>query len=187
MADIWLMRHAHYEGHIPGHHAHPDAPLSAEGRAQARRAARILPNGIAGVITSTMPRAQETAETICQYTGLPLIAASDTFIEWRAPTAVLGKGPTNYPPSYRTWRKQRLERPETHYEDGESLLELHRRATEGAALLELAASSSGVLLISHTIFLGVFTRLQEGPVAFRAAVSQQWAFGERRQATSPYS
>ena len=181
MADIWLMRHAHYEGHLPGHHAHPDAPLSDEGRAQARRAARSLPLGIASVITSTLPRAQQTADIICQHTGLPLIAASNTFIEWRAPSTVVGRGPSDYPPSYRTWREQRLARPELRYEDGENLLELHQRATEGAALLALMARRGGVLLISHTIFLGILTRLQKGPAAFGNAISESWAFAKPRR------
>ena len=184
MADIWLMRHAHYEGHRPGHHAHPDAPLSGRGRAQARRAARALPCGIASVLTSSLPRAQETAEIICQQTGLPLIAASDTFTEWRAPSTVLGKGPANYPPLYRVWREQRLTRQDLRCEDGESLLELHQRATEGAVLLALTARRGGVLLISHTIFLGVLIRLQEGPTAFSAAVSQHWDFAEARRSPS---
>jgi broad specificity phosphatase PhoE len=178
LADIWLMRHAHYEGHLPGYHAHPDAPLSDEGRAQARRAARSLPRSIASVVTSTMPRAQETAEIICQQAGLPLAAASDTFAEWRAPSNVLGKGPADYPPSYRTWREQRLAHPERRCEDGESLQELHHRACEGAALLALTARSSAVLLVSHTIFLGVLTRLQDGPAAFREASDQNWRFAD---------
>ncbi len=178
MADIWLMRHAHYEGHLPGHHAHPDAPLSDEGRAQARQAARSLPRGIASVLTSTMPRAQETAVIICQHTGLPLVAASDAFVEWRAPRSILGKGPADYPSAYRTWRQQRLSRPELRCEDGESLLELHQRVTEGSALLALTARSGGVLLVSHTIFLGVLTRLHEGPRAFQTAASQHWRFAD---------
>ncbi len=125
-----------------------------------------------------MPRAQETAEIICRHTGLPLIAASDTFTEWRAPSTVLGKGPADYPPSYRTWREQRLTRPEVCCEDGETLLELHQRAAEGATSLALTACRGDVLLVSHAIFLGVFTRLQEGPAAFGSAVNQHWGFAE---------
>ena len=184
MGDIWLMRHAHYDGHLPGHHAHPDAPLGDEGRDQARRAAHSLPRGIANILTSTMPRAQETAEIIGRYAGLPAIAASDIFTEWQAPSSVLGKGATDYPPSYRVWREQRLARPDLRYEDAESLLELHHRATESAALLTLTARLGGVLLISHTVFLGVLTRLPEGPSAFRAAVGQPWGFTELRRAPS---
>jgi broad specificity phosphatase PhoE len=180
LADIWLMRHAHYQGHLSGHHALPDAPLSDEGRAQARRAACSLPQGIANVVTSTLPRARETAEVICQHTGLPLIAASDAFTEWRAPSSVLGIGPRDYPPSYRGWREQRLTRPDLRCEDGESLLDLHYRATEAAVQLAMTARKGGVLLVSHTVFLGVLTRLQEGPTAFGAAVTQSWAFAELR-------
>ena len=182
MADIWLMRHAHYEGHLSGHHAHPDAPLSDEGRAQARRAARWLPRSIASIVTSTMPRAQETAAIICQQAGLPLVAASDTFAEWRAPSCVLGKGPPEYPASYHTWREQRLAHPDLRCEDGESLLELHQRATEGAALLTVKSRRGGVLLVSHAVFLACLARLEEGPRAFEAAVNQSWAFVELRRA-----
>ena len=187
LADIWLMRHAHYEGHIPGHHAYPDAPLSTEGRAQARRAACSLPNGIDSVLTSTMPRARETAEIICQHTGLPLTTATVTFAEWRAPSFVIGRGPSDYPLAYCTWRGQRLTRPDLRCNDGETLVEVHQRAREGATLLELAAQRSGVLLISHTIFLGMLIRLHEGPSAFGRAVAQRWAFAEPRRAPTPLS
>jgi broad specificity phosphatase PhoE len=185
LADIWLMRHAHYQGHVPGHHAHPDAPLSDYGRAQARCAVRSLPDSIVSVLTSTMPRAQETAEIICQYAGLPLVAVSGTFAEWRAPSAVLDRGPTDYPPAYQAWRERRLTQPDLRCEDGETLQELHHRATEAEAILATAARQGGVLLISHTVFLGVLARLQEGPAAFGTAIRQDWALAALRRFSLP--
>lgn len=72
MADLWLMRHAAYEGHHPGHHAPPDAPLCAEGRAQVHRALP-LPSTITAIITSPLLRARQTAALLSQLTGIPVI------------------------------------------------------------------------------------------------------------------
>ncbi|TQF01935.1 histidine phosphatase family protein [Kitasatospora acidiphila] len=185
MADIWLMRHAAYQGHQTGHHAHPGAPLSDEGREQARHAARSVPDGIVGIVTSTMPRARETAEILANHTSLPLVAALPIFAEWQAPSIVYGRGPGTYPERYTAWQARRREEPELRCGDGESLADLHARAMDGLTLLNATARQGSLLLISHALYLGVLTRLgNSAAVAFEDAARDLWQFTETRVLTT---
>ncbi|MFG2407225.1 histidine phosphatase family protein [Streptomyces brevispora] len=184
MADIWLMRHGAYEGHRPGHHAPHEAALTVEGRDGVRRSLP-LPNGITAIVTSPIPRARQTASLISHLTGLPIVATSGLLAEWRAPSIVLGRTAETYPPAYRAWRARRLGDPSLRCEDGESLTDLHTRARLCAALLHHTARRHGTLLaVSHTLLLGVLTRLPEGPAAFSTAAKTPWHFAERRLFTT---
>ncbi|MGX2995784.1 histidine phosphatase family protein [Streptomyces sp. JNUCC 64] len=183
MADIWLMRHGAYQGHRPGHHAPHDAALTQEGRDQVRRSLP-LPNGVTAIVTSPIPRARQTATLVSHLTGLPIVATSGLLAEWRAPSIVLGHTSETYPPVYRVWRAHRLANPSLRCEDGESLTDLHTRARHCAAFLHHAAGRHGPLLaVSHTLLLGVLTRLQEGPAAFTTAAKTPWRFAELRLLT----
>ncbi len=183
MADIWLMRHGTYEGHRPGYHAPLDAPLTAEGRAEARRSLP-LPEGVTAIVTSPVLRARQTAAELARLTGLPIIATSPLLAEWRAPSIVLGHTPDTYPPAYRAWREHRLAHPSLRCGDGESLTDLYSRATRCAAFLRHTADEHGSLLVvSHTLLLGVLTQLPEGPTAFTTAARSPWQFAERRLLT----
>ncbi|MFD6626124.1 histidine phosphatase family protein [Streptomyces diastaticus] len=180
MADIWLMRHGAYEGHRPGYHAPPEVTLTQEGRDQVRRSLP-LPDGIAAIVTSPIPRARQTATLIAQLTGLPIAATSPLLSEWKAPSMVLGRTAETYPPAYRAWRTRRLANPSLRCEDGESLTDLHTRAGHCAAFLRNTAGIHGSLLaVSHTLLLGVVTHIREGPAAFTTAAKTPWQFAERR-------
>ncbi|MDH2390875.1 histidine phosphatase family protein [Streptomyces sp. HNM0663] len=187
MADIWLMRHGAYEGHRPGYHAPHEAALTLEGRDQVRRSLP-LPDGITAIVTSPIPRACQTAMLIAHLTSLPIVATSGFLAEWRAPSIVLGRSAETYPPAYRAWRSRRLANPSLRCEDGESLTDLHTRARHCAAFLHHTAGRHGPLLaVSHTLLLGVLTRLPEGPTAFTTAASNPWHFAERRRITPQQS
>ncbi|MCQ9179845.1 phosphoglycerate mutase family protein [Streptomyces sp. IBSBF 2953] len=189
MADIYLMRHGAYEGHRPGYHAPLDAPLTWEGRDQVRRSLP-LPEGITGIVTSPVLRARQTASEIARHTGLPIIATNGLLAEWHAPSIVLGHTPDTYPPAYQAWRARRLAEPSLRCGDGESLTDLHTRASRCADFLHDTAEEHGCLLaVSHAVFLGVLTHLQQGPAAFTLAARDPWPFAERRlvphQPTAP--
>ncbi|MFJ2958593.1 histidine phosphatase family protein [Streptomyces sp. NPDC087270] len=172
MADIWLMRHAAYEGHHPGHHAPPDASLSAEGRVQVRRAFP-LPPSITAIVTSPLLRASETADLLSQLTGIPVIDTTPLLAEWRAPSMVIGHTPDTYPPEYRAWREHRATNPSLACGDGESLAELYDRASRCAEYLaEVCRGRNGdVLALSHNVLLSALTclntRSQNPEAAFR--------------------
>lgn len=183
MADIWLMRHGAYEGHRPGYHAPLDAALTPQGRDQIRHCLP-LPDDVTAIVTSPVLRARQTATVLAHHTGLPIIAASDLLAEWRAPSIVLRRTPDTYPPAYRAWRARRLAHPTLRCEDGESLTELHTRASQCGAFLHHTAQNHGPLLaVSHTLLLGVLTHLHEGPAAFATAARSPWSFAERRLCT----
>lgn len=177
MADIWLMRHAAYEGHRPGHHAPPDAPLSAEGRAQIHRALP-LPAAITAIVTSPLLRARQTADLLSDLRGIPVIDTTPLLAEWRAPSMVIGHTPETYPPEYLVWREQRKANPSLACGDGESLTDLYDRASLCADyLIDASGSQSGaVLAVSHKLLLGVLTHLPAGPGAFHAATRTTWPF-----------
>ncbi|MFJ1955371.1 histidine phosphatase family protein [Streptomyces microflavus] len=184
MADIWLMRHGAYEGHRPGYHAPHEATLTQEGREQVRRSLP-LPEGVTAIVTSPIPRARQTATLVSHLTGLPIVATSGLLAEWRAPSIVLGRTAETYPPAYRAWRARRLASPSLRCEDGESLTDLHTRARHCAAFLHHTTQRHGPLLaVSHTLFLGVLTRLTEGPAAFVTAAMTSWQFAELRILTA---
>ena len=177
MADIWLMRHAAYEGHRPGHHAPPDAPLSAEGRAQVRRALP-LPSGITTIVTSPLLRASQTADLLSQLTGIPVIGMTPLLAEWRAPSMVIGHTPDTYPPEYRAWREQRTANPSLACGDGESLSELYDRANHCADYLaDVCRGRNGdVLAVSHSMLLSALTCLDTRSQNPEAAFRQVWPF-----------
>lgn len=183
MADIYLMRHAAYEGHRPGHHAPPDAPLSAEGRAQIHRALP-LPEGITAIVTSPLLRARQTADLLSHLTGIPVINTSPLLAEWRAPSIVIGQTPETYPPEYRAWREQRAANPSLACGDGESLAELYDRAGRCAEYLGCAADGRArgtVLAVSHKLLLSVLIQLTAGPEAFNTAACVAWPFATLSQ------
>jgi probable phosphoglycerate mutase len=188
LADIWLMRHGAYEGHRAGYHAPYDAPLTKEGREQVSRAIPA-PQDIIGIVTSPLPRAVQTAETMSGLSGLPILATSGLLAEWRAPSAVIGRTAADYPPAYVAWRKYRLNDPWTGFADGESLTSLHERARQAAAYLTALSNTEGgsLLAVSHKLLMGVLTRLAEGPQAFESATLSQWRFAEMRFFDAPHS
>lgn len=182
MGDIWLMRHAAYEGHRPGHHAPPDAPLSAKGRSQIIRALP-LPDDLTAIVTSPLLRARETADLLSQLTGIPVIDTNPLLAEWRAPSIVLGHTPETYPLEYLAWREQRAANPSLACGDGESLTQLEERAARCAEYLRSMSKSqshSSVLAVSHKLLLGVLTGVSSGRDAFSIATATEWPFGVHR-------
>jgi probable phosphoglycerate mutase len=171
------MRHAAYEGHRPGHHAPPDAPLSAEGRVQVRRALP-LPPGITAIVTSPLPRARQTADLLSQLTGIPVIGTTPLLAEWRAPSMVIGGTPDAYPAEYRAWREQRAANPSLACGDGESLTELYDRAGRCAHYLaDVRRDRNGdVLAVSHRVLLSALTCLDSRSQSPEAALEREWAF-----------
>lgn len=177
MADLWLMRHAAYEGHRLGHHAPPEAPLSAEGRAQVHRALP-LPSGITAIITSPLLRAHQTADLLSRLTGIPVIATTPLLAEWRAPSMVIGHTADTYPPEYRTWRAQRSANPSLTCGDGESLAELYDRASRCAEYLaDVRRGQNGdVLAVSHSVLLSALICLDSRPQNPEGVFRQEWLF-----------
>ncbi|WP_017574326.1 histidine phosphatase family protein [Nocardiopsis kunsanensis] len=173
---MYLMRHAHYVGHRPGHHAPDDVELSPEGRRDTVRVAQRIPD-VVGIVASPLRRAQQTAELLAEYSGIPLLDFLSDLREWRSPTAVQGIPPKEFPADYATWRAKRLVDPANSYGDGESLMELGARATRvRARLIALAGSRGPVLVVAHKILLRVLMEPDAPMAAFAPETRDQWPF-----------
>src|SRR5438477_5849884 len=71
---IFLIRHGETFGNAARIVQLPDIPLSERGLAQAERLARRLAQeGVARIISSDLPRAAMTAESVRRMTGAPLM------------------------------------------------------------------------------------------------------------------
>lgn len=179
------MRHAAYEGHRPGHHAPPDAPLSAEGRIQVHRALP-LPSAITAIVTSPVLRARQTAHLLSRLADIPIIDTTPLLAEWRAPSMVIGHTPDTYPSEYRAWRKRRVANPSLACGDGESVTELYDRASRCANYLgEVRRGRNGdVLAVSHSVLLSALTCLDTRFEDPEAAFRQGWLFARVSNATT---
>jgi probable phosphoglycerate mutase len=173
------MRHAAYEGRRPGHHAPPDAPLSAEGRAQVHRALP-LPDGITAIVTSPLLRARQTADLLSVSTGIAVIDTNPLLAEWRAPSMVIGRTPETYPPEYLLWREQRAANPSLACGDGESLSDLYDRASLCAHYLAAVGEGQGarLLAVSHRILLNALTSRDTHWQTPEVALRMEWPFAQ---------
>lgn len=176
MADIYLMRHAHYVGHRPGYHAPDDAELSPWGRQDTIVVAQRMP-AVVGIVTSPLRRALQTAELLAEHSGIPLLDVLPDLREWRSPTAVQGIPPEKFPADYVAWRTKRLVDPASRYGDGESLTELGDRVARARArLIDLADSQGPVLVVAHKILIRVLTAPDPLTAAFDPALRDKWPF-----------
>lgn len=147
------------------------------------QAAFSLPRGTAGIVCSPLLRARQSAAIVAAATGLRLVAEIDELAEWRAPSLVWGLTPASYPPEYREWRIRRFDEPDLAFEDGESLSELHERASRAALhLITLSTQVGPLTVVSHGVILSVMTRMGLSPSdAFAEAIADDWRYGELRR------
>ncbi|WP_082159400.1 histidine phosphatase family protein [Micromonospora sp. HK10] len=177
MTTLWIRHGTSLDGITRPHaHARPDTPLTARGAAQIAATAHTLREcGVrpAIVLTSPHPRAAISAEILAALLGVPLAAPNPLYAEWRAPDCVLGKGPDDYPPEYRTWRTNRLRHPDSTLAGGESLSALHKRAMAAATVLGHPVEGRAALIVSHRVLIGAVAAITAGasrpPEVFQAA------------------
>lgn len=153
MKTIYLVRHGESEGNIGKVLQGADAVLTEKGREQARVVAiRCASLPVDTLISSTMVRAQETAQSISEATGLKA-ELSDLFVERGRPSSIVGKSPLD-PGALLTdaaWNLSTFdEGPKV--EDGECFLELKERAERALQFLTQHTSDS-ILVVSHGVFI----------------------------------
>lgn len=90
MKTIYFVRHGESKGNASDRYQMDSSLLSERGREQAVQIAKRFSRlSIETIISSTMPRASETAETISALIGLP-VEYSSLFVERRRPSAQQG-------------------------------------------------------------------------------------------------
>lgn len=200
-ATVTWMRHGTCADgfHRPDAHARPRSLLTRLGARQAERAAQTLRTSemTDGVIaSSTLLRARSTARIVSELAGLTLAPADSTFDEWRAPTCVLGRSPTQYPDAYVEWRKRRAKDPRSALPGGESLVEFHGRARRALTAAELLAEAdTPVVIVSHRLLIGAIAAISAGaddPVAvfdharlFELRPAETWTHEKRGAPYAP--
>ena len=130
-----------------------DGALSPKGRAQAQALATYLKTfPITRIITSTYPRAQETAEILKEELHVPVLP-SPLFVERRNPSEIIGK-PTNDPEVIRIVDRIDLSYHEDdfRFSDEENFVDLKKRAKKCLALLARQGARE-TIIVTHHAFL----------------------------------
>lgn len=152
---IYFIRHGQSEANTDDVFQGPDSPLTELGVEQARFVAeRIKGVGAEIIITSPMPRADQTAEIIADTTGLP-IERNALVREYVPPTSLIGEARTSEKGrTYILEMLQNLDNPDWHYEDEENYYEQHERSVELLAQLE-ERDESKIIVVTHVGILRV--------------------------------
>lgn len=158
---IYFVRHGQSESNVDGIYRGKKAQLTEMGHEQARIVAeRIERIGVEAVISSTFPRAHDTALAIGERVGLP-VETFELFGEWAEPTNVM-----NLHIEHPVRKESRRVISETHdhdfrLHDEETFSELQVRAEKAMTAL-LAHRASRICVVTH----GGFLRALIGHLAF---------------------
>jgi broad specificity phosphatase PhoE len=155
MKTIYFVRHGESKGNASDRYQMDSSPLSERGRAQAGRIAKRTSRlSVEAVISSTMPRASETAEIISDLVGLP-VEHSDLFVERKRPSAQ--KGLIRTSPEAEEMDKGIIRSSAEagyRYADEENFDDLTLRSGQVLTYLEKHPANQ-LLVVTHGLFLRV--------------------------------
>ncbi|HOB65413.1 histidine phosphatase family protein [Ottowia sp.] len=163
---ILAIRHGETAWNVGGRiQGHLDIPLNDTGRAQARRLARALVgrDAIDLIVSSDLARAFETARTVAEATGAPLVADAALrercFGDFQGQT--FAEIADTWPDDAERWRRREPAWSPPGGQ-GESLLSFRERVTQ--AVQALAAENTGkhIALFTHGGVLDVLYRAATG-------------------------
>ncbi|MBI2025675.1 histidine phosphatase family protein [Candidatus Kaiserbacteria bacterium] len=159
---VYLIRHGESESNVDGVYRGRDAELTDTGREQAKAVAgRIKRIGVEALITSTFPRAHETAAIIGECIGLP-VETEEQFGEWAEPTHIFGKHRDD---PDRTAEREAVfaahQDPHYRHTDEETFAELVARAEAVLRMLR-EHTKSRICVVTH----GGFLRILVGVMVF---------------------
>lgn len=150
---LYLIRHGETTSNGTNMHGKPTDGLSDYGRKQAEFVAkRFLNIPINLIISSTLPRAIETAEIINAHLKKPL-EVSSLIVERKYPDIILGKT-INDPEAIKLIiaMEQSYNTPDTHYADSESFNDLRDRTRKFLAEV-LKRKEEKILIVTHGMFM----------------------------------
>jgi 2,3-bisphosphoglycerate-dependent phosphoglycerate mutase len=160
---VYLVRHGESESNAGNVHIGPSAPLTLKGREQARLIAeRVAHLSIDTLLSSTFPRAVDTAATIAQKVDITP-EQNALFGEFEGPSSLHGMHRSH--PDFiaaQTKISEMVDDPNFRLHDEETFVELIAR---GTAALEYLAVHPGerICVVTH----GGFLRLLVGIILFR--------------------
>ena len=167
--ELILIRHGETVWNAQGRfQGQQDSPLTPKGVAQAQAVAAYLRDqGINALYTSDLGRTLETARHIAAATGLPVV--SDPALRERNLGILEGltraEAETSYPAEFARYLARE---PDFVLPEGESLLDVERRACEVLATLAERHRGERVAVVSHGGLLTAFARCILGvPVQLR--------------------
>ncbi len=150
---VYLIRHGLSEANIVPVAQTPESPLSEKGLKQAESIAERFSNiSFNKVISSTLPRAGQTAQKISDSSGVS-IEFSDLFVERILPSSLHGK-PYSDPAAGRIWKdwEKSLVSMDIKVEDGENYQDIILRS-ENALEYLLQQSEKTLVVVSHSFFI----------------------------------
>lgn len=152
---MYLIRHAESEGNANALWSGTDSALTDFGRLQSEAVARRLktiPFDL--TISSTLPRARETADIIATHTGKEIVS-SDLFVECRKPYDQIGISRSD-PRSVEMDREivAHFAEPGWHLGDEENFEEMKTRGLAALAYL-IARPEERILVVGHGYFMRV--------------------------------
>lgn len=150
---VYLVRHGQSEANAGGVRQGAGGNLTEAGREQAEYLARrVAKLPIEAIVSSTSPRARQTAEIINQELGLEIIE-TDLVVERKNPSSVIGKYGDD--PEVVEMSRRLIEGykdPDFHLEDAESFNDIKRRVFGTLEMLE-SHPAENILVVTHGMFM----------------------------------
>lgn len=164
---VYFVRHGETDSNSDGILRGPESMLTEKGRQQAevvaKRMARI---GVDALISSTYPRALETAGFVAKETSLR-VEENGLFVEWKQPSAIVRRH-GNEPEVRKVYEEIHAGNliPNYRHSDEESFTELRGRGMKALHFLEKYPAGR-ICVVTH----GVFLRTLFGAALFGADFS----------------
>jgi len=149
MKRIYFVRHGESEGNVGPNRQLSTTPLTENGRQQAKSIAnRAKRLSFDVIVSSTMARAKQTADSIAEKTGKP-IEYAELFVEKRHPVEVYGK-PKDNSESLRVEELiiENFHTPGYRFSDEENFDDLKKRAQAALQYL-LQRPEEKILVVTH--------------------------------------
>ena len=156
---VYLVRHGESEDLVQKLHQKDDSVLSERGNRQAKDVAcRFSKIPIDIIFTSPYIRTMQTAQHISDITGAK-IKTNTLLRERRQPSEIIGKGrEEDEVMRIKEIINDHRNDPGWHYSDEENFFELRDRVVQFQIFIK-QQSYSNILLVSHAVFIKVFTLL----------------------------
>ncbi len=159
---VYLVRHGETDSNVDGIFRGRDSALTERGKKQAQIVAeRIKHLAIEALVSSTYPRALDTASAIAEATGL-MVEPSELFVETGEASVLRGK-PKDHPERIAALAAMDAQNhPDYRHSDEENFRELSERAQAALDFLRNHEAAS-LCVVTH----GAFLRVLMGSVLFR--------------------